>query len=206
MLCDGRVKPYQAGANRVVNIDVGKRDLQQCADAVMRLKAEYHYSNKSYAEIHFNYTSGHCIRFSDWAKGKKPQFKNKKVYFTNPSGEADFSYQNFKKDLTNVYCFAGTASLSKELNPKKIADIEAGDVFIWGGFPGHAILVVDVAKHQPTGKKIFLLAQSYMPAQSIHILENFENGELSPWYHEDFGSQLETPEWTFERDALKQFE
>ncbi|MCP4442221.1 MAG: hypothetical protein GY810_25205 [Aureispira sp.] len=39
MLYNGGEKPYQSGANRVVNIDIGNRDLQQCADAVMRLKA-----------------------------------------------------------------------------------------------------------------------------------------------------------------------
>lgn len=205
LLYDGNTKPYQDGAARVINIDIGKRDLQQCADAVMRLKAEYHYAQKEYDAIHFNYTSGDNIRFSDWSKGRKPSIKGKKVVFSSSSGNKDYSYKNFKKYLTNVYCYAGTASLSKELESKAIHDIEAGDVFIWGGFPGHAILVVDVAVHQETGKKIFLLAQSYMPAQSIHILKNFNDSDLSPWYHEDFGSELLTPEWTFSRDALKTF-
>lgn len=206
MLYNGEVKPYQEGAFRVINIDIGPRDLQQCADAVMRLKAEYHYSNKSYGDIHFNYTSGHKVAFSDWASGKKPKIKNSKVYFTSPSGSRDYSYSNFRKYMKSIFNYAGTASLTKELKTKAIKEIEAGDVFIWGGFPGHAIIVVDVAEHRETGKKIFMVAQSYMPAQSIHILRNFNNHNLSPWYSEDFGSQLETPEWTFERNSLKTFE
>lgn len=205
LLYNGETKSYQDGAYRVLNIDIGERDLQQCADAVMRLKAEYHYSQKDYEQIHFNYTSGDNIRFSDWSKGKKPQVKGSKVSFSSASGSTDTSYKNFKKYLVSVYNYAGTSSLSKELTSKKVADIVPGDVFIWGGFPGHAIIVLDVAKHQQTGKKIFLVAQNYMPAQSIHILQNFNDNKLSPWYSEDFGAQLETPEWTFDRDALKRF-
>jgi hypothetical protein len=206
MLYNGQQKPYQQGAYRVLDIDIGQRDLQQCADAIMRLVAEYHYSKKDYAAIHFNYTSGHTIRFSDWSKGKKPIIKGSKVRFSASSNSNNTSYKNFKKYLTNVYCYAGTASLSKELRSKKVSDVSPGDIFIWGSFPGHAIMVMDVAQHQQTGKKIFLLAQSYMPAQSIHILQNFNDKLLSPWYSEGFGAELLTPEWTFDRNTLKTFD
>lgn len=206
LLYNGQVKPYQEGAYRVLDIDIGRRDLQQCADAIMRLVAEYHYSKKDYAAIHFNYTSGHTIRFSDWSRGKKPVIKGSKVSFSASDNRNNTSYKNFKKYLTNVYCYAGTASLSKELASKKVSDILPGDIFIWGSFPGHAVMVMDVAVHQETGKKIFLLAQSYMPAQSIHVLRNFNNKSLSPWYSEDFGAELLTPEWTFDRNTLKTFD
>ena len=54
-----------------------------------------------------------------------------------------------------------------------IENIEIGDVFIQGGFPGHAIIVVDLAENE-VGEKCFLVAQSYMPAQEIHVLKNFK--------------------------------
>ena len=85
--------------------------------------------------------------------------------------------------------------------------LQAGDVFIKGGSPGHAVIVVDVAIHPKTKKKVFLLAQSYMPAQQIHILVNPANRNLSPWYEltDTDSDRLYTPEWTFEKKELKRF-
>lgn len=207
MLFDGREKSYQAGAYRVLDIDVGKSDLQQCADAIMRLKAEYHYSRGEYAKIHFNYTSGHKVSFDDWRRGKKPIISGNKVSFSALGGEPDNSYSNFQKYLRSIFMYAGTASMEKEMKPQQLSELKAGDLFIKGGFPGHAVLIIDVAVHRKTGKKIFLLAQSYMPAQSIHILQNFKHSSnvLSPWYPEGFGATLYTPEWEFAASTLKQF-
>lgn len=52
---------------------------------------------------------------------------------------------------------------------------------------------------------MFLLAQSYMPAQEIHILKNPNNENLSPWYQIPDGQVLETPEWTFQTTELRRF-
>ena len=88
-----------------------------------------------------------------------------------------------------VFAWAGTYSLERELKPAALADIAAGDVFIKGGFPGHAVLVADVVENRTTGEKRFLLLQSYMPAQDIHVLAGtFANeplltrSELCPSY------------------------
>ncbi|MBC7936497.1 MAG: hypothetical protein H7Y86_14200, partial [Rhizobacter sp.] len=43
-LYDGSVKPNQSAQFAVLDISVGNKDLQQCADAVMRLRAEYFFS------------------------------------------------------------------------------------------------------------------------------------------------------------------
>jgi len=83
--------------------------------------------------------------------------------------------------------------------------MEIGDIFIEGGFPGHAAIVIDMAVNITKGDKLFILAQSYIPAQELHILVNPDNSELSPWYELDFGEVLCTPEWTFNRDDLKRF-
>jgi len=56
-----------------------------------------------------------------------------------------------------------------------------------------------------TGEKRFLLLQSYMPAQSMHILKNPNAADGSPWYVTPVSDQLVTPEWTFARTALRRW-
>lgn len=172
----------------IIDIDIGKRDLQQCADAVMRLRAEYLYHQKRYSEIHFNFLSdGKPRYYNNYTKGNK-------------------TYQKFRKYMDYIFAYANTGSLKKELKKvNKLEDLQIGDIFIQSGVPfGHAVIVVDVAKEVKTGKKIFMLAQSFMPAQSIHIMKNYNN-ELSPWYSVDFGDKLTLPSWTFYAHDLRRF-
>ncbi len=39
----------------VFDLFIGKKDLHQCADAIIRLKADYHYTRKEYDQIAFNF-------------------------------------------------------------------------------------------------------------------------------------------------------
>lgn len=200
-LFDKSMKGNQRAQHTVVDMDVDPVDLQQCADAVMRLKAEYHFSKKEFNKIHFNFTSGHKVAFDDWSNGKRPKISGNKVSFVN-TGKKGTDYKNFRKYLRQIFSYAGTASLTKELKKINMKDIAAGDVFIQGGFPGHAILVLDVVENEE-GEKKFLLGQSYMPAQDFHILKN--PNSRSPWYSNRIEGQVETPEWTFETSDLKRF-
>ena len=76
----------------------------------------------------------------------------------------------FRRYLDMVFNYAGTLSLSKELIALPYKNLQPGDVLIQGGSPGHAVVVMDVAVNRD-GKKLYLLAQSYMPAQEIHVLK-----------------------------------
>lgn len=204
MLFNGEKKWNQSAHHAVVNIDIGKRDLQQCADAVMRLYAEYNYSLKNYEDIHFNYTSGHKVDFKRWANGVRPVISGNKVYFRQHRRKG-YDYANFQAYMISIFNYAGTYSLDRELKKvDTISHIQPGDVFIKGGFPGHAVIVMDVAIYPATGERAFLLAQSYMPAQNIHILKNPNNPELGPWYIAKEGELL-TPEWRFAQGSLKRF-
>ena len=172
----------------VIDMDIGKRDLQQCADAVMRLRAEYLYHQKKYTEIHFNFLSD-----------GKPR------YYTNYAKQ-DRNYPKFRKYMDYIFAYANTGSLKKELKQViQIEDIQIGDIFIQTGVPfGHAVIVVDLAEKKQTGEKIFMVAQSFMPAQSIHIMKN-RNKNLSPWYSVNFGNSLTLPSWKFYPSDLKRF-
>ena len=189
----------------VIDMEIGKRDLQQCADAIMRLRAEYLFKQQQWKEIHFNFTSGDKADFIQYAEGYRVTIKSNKVNWQK-TGKKDYSYQNFRKYMDLVFTYAGTLSLNKEL--KSVTDMKAikiGDVFIQGGSPGHAVIVIDIAENPNTGEKLFLLAQSYMPAQDIQVLINPMNVKISPWFSNSFDGDLDTPEWTFQKKNLKRF-
>lgn len=201
---DGSTKNKNNVYDAVVDLPIGKRDLHQCADAVMRLRAEYFFNHKKYDSIHFNFTNGFRADYSNWRKGKRISVNGNNVRWNN-SGQPSDSYQTFWKYLEMVFSYAGTASLEREMKAISLAELKIGDVFIKGGFPGHAVIVVDMARNKSTGKKIFLLAQSYMPAQEIQILKNPDNSELSPWYSSGISNELRTPEWVFKKTELRRF-
>ena len=169
----------------VIDMDIGNKNLQQCADAVMRLRAEYLYSLKEYDRIHFNFYDGKPHRFMDYSK--------------------DTSYKQFRKYMDYIFTYANTATLKKEMHKADISQMQIGDVFIRQGSPfGHAVIVVDMAENPVSGEKIFIVAQSFMPAQSIHILKNPEK-KNSPWFSLNFGNELVLPSWTFTKNDLRRF-
>ena len=91
-LYNGKVKPNQSAQFAVVDISTGKTDLQQCADVVMRLRAEYLFAQKKYDSI----------RFMDY---------NRKWY--NWKGTSNRS--QFDTYLQQVFGWCGSASLEKQL-------------------------------------------------------------------------------------------
>ena len=185
---DGQPKNKRNVYISVIDMDIGNRDLQQCADAIMRLRSEFLYDRQRYRDIHFNFVSDGQPRYYE-------EFN-----------EGDHSYGKFRKYLDYIFSYANTRSLSQELiSLDSIVEMQIGDVFIQTGNPyGHAVIVVDLAENPDTGEKVYMLAQSYMPAQDIQVLINRENSRISPWYILDEGP-IETPEWTFNPGDLKRF-
>ena len=205
------VKTYQGGTKpnfgiyeAVVDLEIGTRDLHQCADAVMRLRADYLWQAKRYDEIHFNFTNGFRVDYSKWRTGHRMVVKGNKTYWTLKAAPSD-SYESYWKYLELIFAYAGTASLTKELVPVAPEDLAIGDVFIQGGSPGHAVIVVDLCENPKTGATQFLLAQSYMPAQDLQVLSNPNRSDGLPWYTLPKAGKLDTPEWTFELGDLKRF-
>ena len=184
---NGQVKERKY-AGVVVDMDFGKNANEQCADAIIFLRASYLWKTRQYAKINFNFTNGFKAEYAKWAQGYR--IRNNKAWVKTQ--KADYGYQSFRKYLHLVFQYAGTASLSQELKPIGrcwATDIQAGDVIIKGGFPGHAEIVVDVAENEK-GERVVLLAQSFMPAQEIEIFPQW----FSPSAN---GTRLVTPAWTF---------
>lgn len=181
-LYNGSKKPNQSAQYAVVDISTGRQDLQQCADVVMRLRAEYLFQQKQYEEIAFMDYTG---------KWYKWQGKDNRTKFDNY--------------LLNVFGWCGSASLEKQLKPvSNIMTMQPGDVLVHGGFPGHAVMVVDMAVNDK-GKKIYMLVQGYQPAQDMHVLVNPNDPGMSPWYELNEETVIYTPEWQFGKNELRRW-
>jgi len=199
---NGGKKPDRAYLS-VIEQDITQRNLQQCADAIMRLKGEYHYARDEYDKIAFHFVNGFLCDFKTWSEGNTVTIEGNKTSWTRKASN-DSSYESFRKYMDLVHAYASTLSLEDELQAVNTIEMKVGDVFVKGGSPGHAIIVVDMAENIVSGKKYFMLAQSYMPAQETQILRNLNDPSLSPWYELKEGS-LSTPEWQFEEGSLKRF-
>lgn len=200
---NGREKSPIGVYDSVVDVEIGDRDLHQCADAIMLLRGEYLYSIGAYEEISFNFVSGFKAEYEKWMEGYRIKVEGNDAYYYKAS-EPSNTYEGFRKFMDMVFAYSGTLSLEKELGSIDIEEIEIGDVFIIGGSPGHAVIVVDMAINN-LGEKIFILAQSYMPAQQTQILINPMNESISPWYSLKGCEKLITPEWEFELNQLRRF-
>ncbi|MCL6459756.1 MAG: DUF4846 domain-containing protein [Gorillibacterium sp.] len=201
---NGKVKNKRGVYVAVADIAIGDRDLHQCADAVMLLRAQYLYDQQRYEEIHFNFTNGFKAEYAKWREGYRIAVEGNAVTWVK-NGTAGDTEPSFRKFMDMVFAYAGTLSLEQELLPIAQEDMQIGDVFIIGGSPGHAVIVVDMAVNLVSGEKLYLLAQSYTPAQDTQILANPKDKTLSPWYSLQGAKGVQTPEWTFEENTLRRF-
>ena len=205
--CYGDVSGLTDCAYAVIDgIDTGTEDIQQCADAVIRLRAEWLYAHKRYDDIAFHFTNGWLCDYKHWAEGNRVSIKGNHTSWYQ-AAQRDYSYPTFRKYLNMVFNYAGTLSLSKELKFVDLRDMEIGDVFIIGGSPGHAIIVIDVAETPDKHDKAFVVAESYMPAQDIHILKNSGHNDM-PWFFvNDFieAQGCNFPTYWYSTDCLKRF-
>jgi len=181
-LYDGTPKARQDVHAAVVDLDVPPRDLQQCADAVMRLWAEYRYTLGARIAFHPDPGKSRALAFDARTHDRRA----------------------FEHWLIKVFADAGSASLEAELRAAS-GEVQPGDVLIQGGYPGHAVLVLDVAAGKD-GRRWLLLGQSYMPAQDFHVLVNPATPS-SPWYDAAaLATGLKTPEWRpFTRRDVRRF-
>ena len=173
----------------VLDISTGNKDLQQCADAIMRLKAEYYFSKKQFEKIAFPAGRGSEYNFLNYANQKRQCF----------------THECLMQFMENVFIYCGTYTLDEMTRPVDMHQMQIGDVFVKAGAPGHAMIVADVATDEKTKQKIYLLAQGYMPAQDMHIVINPNNSALNPWYKAGDSEKIITPGWVFDKRQLKRW-
>ena len=200
LLYNGNEKTNQNAHVAVFDMDVTEGDLQQCADSVIRMYAEYFYEQKQYDKMKFHFVNGFSCDFDKWSKGMRVKINGNETSWYQ-GANADDSTETLEKYLRTVFSYASTLSMEQESKPIKTSEIQVGDLFIRGGSPGHVVMVVDVCKNEK-GEKAFLLAQGYMPAQQFHVLKNPKH-EDNPWYYEtELTYPFSTAEYSFEEGSL----
>jgi len=200
---DGRTKNSN-NHTAVFDMFLAERDLQQCADSIMRLIAEYYYSAGQYDKIAFDFVNGFECRYDKWIEGNRVGFEDNKAFWKE-GGTKGASAGTFESYINTVFAYASTLSLEASAKAIKINDLQIGDVFIKGGSPGHVVMIADICENAE-GEKAFLLAQGFMPAQSFHLLKN-PASDNDPWYYADeISYPFQTPEYTFPEGSLKRLE
>ncbi|MFD1063169.1 DUF4846 domain-containing protein [Winogradskyella litorisediminis] len=201
---DGKPYFYQLGHAGVLEVDVPSNGLQQCADALIRLRSEFLWQTNQKSKIGFNFTSGHHCSWNKYAKGYRPKINGNKVTF-HKTASANHSKANFYNYLNLIYTYSGTSSLDAELiEIKNISTLKIGDMLILGGFPGHVIMIADIVENE-NGERLFLLIQGNTPAQSIHLLKNLDDSTISPWYKLQLNSEISVPGFTFANSKFVRF-
>jgi hypothetical protein len=203
---DGSFKTKKGVYVAVVDFDIDRVNLQQCADAVMRLRAEYLYAAGAYDRIGFTFVNGFHARYAEWMSGKRIAVSGNRTRWEKTKSPAN-DYRTFRDYLLTVFNYASTISLKRDTLPvRDIHSAEIGDILVQPGSPGHAIIIIDMAYNEKTKSKMVLFAQSYMPAQDIQILVNPADDAMSPWYEIPDRGDIETPEWIFTVKDLRRFE
>ncbi|MBL4788377.1 MAG: hypothetical protein JKY60_04800 [Kordiimonadaceae bacterium] len=197
---DGRVLTRHFAA-AIVDLDIGSKDLQQCADTLIRLYAEYAFSKAETGNLVFKFTSGDPFAYRNYLQGKRPVVRGNKVAWKQTPAQKH-TRQSFSKWLDIIFTYAGTASLARDLKAVSFSNAQIGDLFITAGFPGHTVMIADMAVNA-AGVRRVLLVQGYTPAQSAHIV--FNRNEGSAWHILEQDKPLNIGFWQFEVSSLRRF-
>ena len=202
---DGRtiVEPYDKRVAAVAALDVGRADLQQCADSVIRWHAEWLWAEGRAHEAAYHFVSGDRATFADYARGVRPIVSPRRVRWERRAAPAS-DRKAYRAYLELVFTYASTLSLVREAQSIERAAIAPGDFFVLGGSPGHAVLVLDVAV-DARGRKVALLGQGYMPAQDFHVLSG-DDARFGAWFSLEV-EEVTTPFWPtpFPWSSLRRF-
>ncbi|HZK64912.1 MAG TPA: DUF4846 domain-containing protein [Puia sp.] len=179
-------------------------NIWQSRNRHIKFPTEYLFSQKRFNEIAFHFTNGVSYDWASYCRGIRPVIQNRSglqtfVQIALPQEKTHESLRNY---LDIIYTYAGTVSLCKELKPAN--KLETGTVIIYRGCPGHCCLIVDMVVRNKKDT-VYKLVEGCMPAQSIYVLANPYEPDLSPWYNLS-KTNITTASFLFSRFYLRKFE
>lgn len=186
------LEPDHRNLAAVAAIDIGGRDLQQCADSIVRLHAEWLFSIGK-RDHSYRSASGVTLPFARYLKGERIVLVGKQIEWQKKASPRSPSHSALRSYLDGVFAWANTGSLARQAKKITRDELRPGDFFVLPGGPGHAVLILDVARADD-GRVALLLGQGFMPAQNFHVLRPDASG---PWFVVDPGEEsgVDTPFW-----------
>ncbi|HRI68158.1 MAG TPA: DUF4846 domain-containing protein [Polyangium sp.] len=190
-----------ANVAAVVAIDIGDRDLQQCADAILRLHAEWRYAQGHRDQL-YRAADGTKLSFARFVAGERLRVEGNKLSFVQSARASEPTHGLLRTWLDDVFGWANTGALARDGARISRTDLRPGDFFVLTGVPyGHAVLVLDMAT-DAQGRRALLLGQSFVPAQNVHVLRP---NPSSAWFVvNETDESVATPFWEpFPFDSLR---
>jgi hypothetical protein len=191
--------PHAPPASRALVFPLMKGDLQQCADSAYRLRARF-LRESGAAEITFHATNGQALPWARWAAGERTRLEGQRlVWVPGRRGADEAAWESW---LREVFVYAGTRSLAaRDTVPVDWSTgPRAGDVVVAPGSPGHAVVLLDVAR-RPDGTWLAVVGEGFMPAQDLHVHRGPESG----WWVLDPEKGLELPWWPLPAEGLRRW-
>lgn len=137
---------------------------------LIRLRAEYCWSAGRAEEVAFHFTSGHVVRWRNWAAGERPFISGREVTFRQAT-KADAGRDCFCRYLETVFRYASVPSLLADTQAAEDQAIGAGDVVVPDRRRRAALMVLDVAT-DAEGRVKVLLGRGGRPAHTFHVLQS----------------------------------
>jgi hypothetical protein len=160
----------------VVAIDVGSQDLQQSADVIIRLHAEYMWSRGEKDQISYRSATKLSLPLSRWEKGQRLIAQGPNVFWAVQGKPAEIDHAEFRRYLDSVFTWANSTSLGPRSEPvEDPKQLTAGDFFLQSQ---DVAIVLDIAD-KPSGERVALLAKARSRAESIHVLRP---GKATAWF------------------------
>ena len=137
------------------------------------------------------------------------------VAWVNPFSQPDYenedgaplkieTYSTFRNYLDNVFTLCNSTSMWREMKTVSPKELRVGDCFVYVNEQtyGHVVTIVDMAVNAK-GEKVFMVAQSWMPAQQIHIV--MDERTKSPWYRLTDNGSYNISGYVMGRANMKRF-
>ncbi len=162
----------------VVAIDVGKKDLQQSTDVILRLEAEWRWAQ---GQRNHAYTSAtkDLLPYPAYSEGKRVVAQAGHLFWVKQKQPTKLDdHAAFRDYLDVVFIWANSTAVRMQSDTVDPKDVQAGDFFMQRGKGGYSVVILDIAA-KPSGERVALLGQSLYPAMSIYVARL---GPATSWF------------------------